>query len=242
MKYILSIALLFTTVCLPAKAQQTCQITQDLLGAHYRLMTSQGNNKQAENELKTIWRAKHKVLSVNGEQSTTWFKSSHNLVQKTAHFDHFKRSIEYQAKPMTDERWQQLWQFMPNSQRKSLTLTGSRQEGCWQQEVYQWQNEKKDLLGKLVWNASLQLVTSLTLTQGERQSHWQLEKIESDEKVILQAFKDRADYQATDFADIGDNESDPFLIKMINLGFIEHGASGFYNSNGEIISANHHHK
>ena len=48
-------------------------------------------------------------------------------------------------------------------------------------------------------------------------------------------------YQTTDYADIGDNESDPFLAKMINLGFVEHGASGFYHADGSPIEQLHAH-
>jgi len=48
-------------------------------------------------------------------------------------------------------------------------------------------------------------------------------------------------YQTTDYADIGDNEGDPFLAKMINLGFIEHGASGFYDANGKALGGGHSH-
>ena len=31
------------------------------------------------------------------------------------------------------------------------------------------------------------------------------------------------------------------VAKMINLGFIEHGATGFYNQQGEAIQGGHHH-
>jgi len=44
-------------------------------------------------------------------------------------------------------------------------------------------------------------------------------------------------YQDIDFADVGDSESDPFIAKMINQGFIEHGSSGFYSSEGHAIEA-----
>lgn len=248
MKKTLSIALVLTLVCVTTKAEQACQTNEALLGAHYRLVNSQVKtikNEQLKGsktiKLSALWRKNKKVLSVNGEQSTTWFKLSNGLVQKTAHFDHFKRSIEYQAKPMSDDRWQQIWQLIPKSKKQSLNFSGSQLKGCYQQEIYQWENEASNLQGKLLWNADLKLVTELTIKQDDRQSHWQLEKIERDEKIIEKAFSQRAKYQATDFADIGDNESDPFLIKMINLGFIEHGSSGIYNTQGESMSIKHNH-
>ena len=48
-------------------------------------------------------------------------------------------------------------------------------------------------------------------------------------------------YELTDYADIGDNESDPFLAKMINLGFIQDTHPGFYNSQGQAIGGRHQH-
>lgn len=248
MKKKLSIALALALVCSTTKAEQICQTNEGLLGAHYRLVNSQVNpekNAQLKTDktikLSALWRKNQKVLSVNGEQSTTWFKLNNGSVQKTAHFDHFKRSIEYQAKPMSTDRWQQIRQLIQDSKRYSLKFLGSRLKGCYQQESYQWENEASNLQGKLLWNADLKLVTELTIKQGEQQSHWQLEKIELDKDVIEAAFAQRANYQATDFADIGDNESDPFLIKMINLGFIEHGASGIYNTQGENMDIEHNH-
>ncbi|MDX2370410.1 MAG: hypothetical protein QNK36_18730 [Colwellia sp.] len=248
MKNKLSIVLVLALFCGVTKAEQICQTKEGLLGAHYRLMNSQvktvKNEQPAidkETRLIALWRQNQKVLSVNGEQSTTWFKLNNGLVQKIAHFDHFKRSIEYQAKPMSDDRWQQIRQLIPNSKKQSLKFSGSQLKGCYQQESYQWENKVSNLQGKLRWNADLKLVTELTIKQNDRQSHWQLEKIEQDEAIIEAAFAQRAKYQATDFADIGDNESDPFLIKMINLGFIEHGASGIYNTQGENMAIEHNH-
>ena len=90
-------------------------------------------------------------------------------------------------------------------------------------------------------NDNLALVVSLNIMQAKQKVHWQLEKIEHKENIITQAFRQRANYQTTDFADIGDNEADPFLIKMINLGFIEHGSSGMYNPQGENIDIDHNH-
>ncbi len=46
----------------------------------------------------------------------------------------------------------------------------------------------------------------------------------------------------TDCADIGDNESDPFLLKMINQVDIEHGSAGFYDSKRMSLDASHSHQ
>ena len=54
-------------------------------------------------------------------------------------------------------------------------------------------------------------------------------------------FAEWYNYQTTDYAYIGDNENDPFLAKMINQGFVEHGASGFYDAQGNQLQGSHKH-
>lgn len=68
-------------------------------------------------------------------------------------------------------------------------------------------------------------------------SRWILVSLESDEDKVGDRFAAWDSHATTDFADIGDNESDPFLMRMINLGFISHGASGFYDASGNMISS-----
>ncbi len=45
----------------------------------------------------------------------------------------------------------------------------------------------------------------------------------------------------TDYSDVGDNESDPFVRKMINMGFVSLGTLGVYNLNGQVIDGVHGH-
>ncbi len=80
-----------------------------------------------------------------------------------------------------------------------------------------------------------------TLQQGETLTVWRRLEIVSDPATVQAAFDRRASYLSTDYADIGDNESDPFLLRMINLGFIEHGGSGFYDADGHDMGAAHAH-
>lgn len=68
-----------------------------------------------------------------------------------------------------------------------------------------------------------------------------LDKVKFDKAAVMQQFANWDSFQTTDYADIGDNEGDPFLAKMINLGFIEHGASGFYDASGKALGGGHSH-
>lgn len=75
------------------------------------------------------------------------------------------------------------------------------------------------------------------MTEGDRR--WQLESLQW--VAASDTFDRWRRWPSTDFADVGDNEADPFLRKMIALGFVEHGASGFYSADGEALQGGHHH-
>ena len=92
-------------------------------------------------------------------------------------------------------------------------------------------------LGKV----KLAIANSVTNKKSDTQTLLSLNDVNSDTPAIKAQFAKWDNFQTTDYADIGDNESDPFLAKMINLGFIEHGATGFYNQQGEAIQGGHHH-
>ena len=63
-----------------------------------------------------------------------------------------------------------------------------------------------------------------------------------DEVEIAAEFVKREQYISTDYADIGDDHTEPFLTQMVNLGFIEGGASDFYNAQGEALQGEHGHQ
>ena len=63
---------------------------------------------------------------------------------------------------------------------------------------------------------------------------------EQGDSGLQQRLASRDDYTLIDFADIGDSEENPFVKKMINWGFVEHGASGFYDEHGHAIEGHGH--
>lgn len=68
---------------------------------------------------------------------------------------------------------------------------------------------------------------------------WQLVSLETVSRA--ESFGRWEQWQSTDFADVGDNEADPFLRRMIALGFVEHGASGFYQADGSPLEGRDSH-
>ncbi|WP_411026644.1 hypothetical protein, partial [Salmonella sp. s54395] len=68
---------------------------------------------------------------------------------------------------------------------------------------------------------------------------WQLVSLQR--ASMSDTFDRWREWPSTDFADVGDNEADSFLRKMIALGFVEHGASGFYQADGKPMQGGAHH-
>ncbi len=91
------------------------------------------------------------------------------------------------------------------------------------------------------WDVEQSLLLEYSWQQDNKKEMWTLTEVNHDAKEVDRFFAQRSQYQTTDFADIGDDHSDPFLTKMVTLGFIEKGASGFYDDKGNALAGGHHH-
>lgn len=91
----------------------------------------------------------------------------------------------------------------------------------------------------LIWRPDLQLPLLLETQSGEQRQQWLADRVVASSEVNTR-FARWQEYRTTDFADIGDEESDPFLAKMINQGFIEHNHPTAYNSDGTVIGGDNH--
>ncbi len=172
-----------------------------------------------------------------------WERNATKQARVTRHFDTAQRGIEYASNEIggaeNDDDWSSKVQLISNSRLSSMTLTGSQGSGCKRVEHYHQQQGERSI--SLVWRPEQRLIQSLTIEQGDHREHWQLEQQHRSLSDIAAFFEQRMDYQTTDYADIGDNESDPFLLKMIRLGFIKGGASGMYDAEGHALSGGHQH-
>lgn len=115
----------------------------------------------------------------------------------------------------------------------------TKDSGCDLVENYVFSNDAVQIT--LDWLPELQLIKSYSEKSETGRILWKLQQVIHDAERVKQAFKVRSNYPTTDYADIGDNESDPFLLlKMINLGHLDHSHSGFYNNQGQAIGGHHH--
>ncbi|MBO9492310.1 hypothetical protein J7384_18255 [Endozoicomonas sp. G2_1] len=154
------------------------------------------------------------------------------------YFDKYQRGIEYQPNEVKGKQsWQTKYQIVSPTALANMQQIAQRGSGCQQEHDYQQQFGETSIT--LTWLPELHLVKHYQLTDKHHRITWQLTELAQDPKQVTAYFKEKRSYLLTDYADIGDNEQDPFLAKMINQGFIEHGSLGFYNSQGQNISPTH---
>lgn len=224
---------------------KTCDINSAVVKANYSIkVTNVGDNKyknKVYNEELDLIRNNFEVAYSYPHKNITdvWVKYPNNKVALNRYFEAQKRSIEYQPTELKRKvSWQTKYQFLTFNQLNEMTLITKVGEGCYQQEEYKL--TKGNTKVRLSWLPQLNLVKRLEISQPEHTKTWQLGFVESSKDEVKQFFDKRYSYQSTDYADIGDMESDPFLVQMINLGFIDHTPQGFYNSKGENISPDNH--
>lgn len=150
-------------------------------------------------------------------------------------FPQYQRTIWYPAGDLRALGKEAQWRGVmgwPDPQSRDYRMVGgssSMVQGCPAQE-YQGSDG-----GKVLWLDEVQLPARM----ADAGAVWQLVSLQRVARA--DTFGLWSQWQSTDFADVGDNESDPFLRRMISLGFVEHGASGFYHADGSPLPGADHH-
>ena len=204
-------------------------------------------------------RKKNSVIYQNESTHITeqWHLQHNKAISLTRYFDIEKQGIEYQANEMKNTHsWQQFRLMISPDLLKSMTLIKQEGEGCNKIQHYTQTSPDKKHTITLTWLPELELidflevktiaisvnsVTGMQSNNFQQITTWQLDDFSTSSKKVTTAFNAWQAYQSTDYADIGDNESDPFIAKMIHQGFVEHGASGFYHADGSPIKQHHNH-
>jgi hypothetical protein len=237
MKTVILISTLFTsTLFFSANAfsETQCQQYQNPVSATYKISTGSDDKQQTLQ----IVRSKKKVIYHYPAQaiSEQWYLQKNNNMGLTRYFDQYQRGIEYQAADMPNlnqahDNWLHKYQLISPALIAQLEKSESNQEACTSPEKFTSKAGSKQQVS-LIWDAKYQLPITLTIEQNKKTITWQLSELNSNAKQVIERINKYENFQLTDYSDIGDNEADPFLAKMINQGFIEHSHSGFYNADG----------
>lgn len=227
-------ALLFSINTVNAENQKQCKPYQQPVSATYHISTGDHD----ESQTLQIIRDKNKVIYHYPAQaiSEQWYLQKNHKMRLTRYFEQYQRGIEYQAADMPNisqaqASWLHKYQLISPVLFAQLDKEKNNQKACSSPETLISKVGSQQTIN-LVWDAKYQLPITLTLKQNNHTITWQLIELNTNTKQVTQRLNQYENFQLTDYSDIGDNEADPFLAKMINQGFIEHSHSGFYNADG----------
>ncbi|WP_230969078.1 hypothetical protein [Nitrogeniibacter aestuarii] len=243
--------ILTAAIVLPLHSAIACDMDANHLGARYESTVHSGHtNTHADDHAHdqqvtmTLWRNGKRVAHEFPKAGITeiWWNTPNGFLAVTRNFDSARRSIEYAPMDLNrgkgDSDWSVKYQLVSNTLKNKMQLT--RQEGSGCEKIEHYTLSENGITYRLAWQPARQLVQSYEVERPNAVEHWTLQDVITDTDRIAQSFERRDAYQSTDYADIGDNESDPFLLKLVSLGFVTH-ASGFYNADGTPIDDGHGH-
>ncbi|MBE1288047.1 MAG: hypothetical protein GJ671_10075 [Alteromonadaceae bacterium] len=199
-------------------------------------------NAQTHQTSITLLRSGNHVAHIYHDTGITemWYLNSKQQIKTTRFFDQHQRAIEYQPgegiQGEIETDWSRRYQIIADNTLNKLQQTSASNQGC--QSVVFYASDQI----KLEWLPQKQLIQNLEVKHPRFTETWELTSLSLDKTEIAAEFAVREQYLSTDYADIGDDHTDPFLTQMVNLGFIEGGASGFYNDQGDAIQGEHSHK
>ncbi len=230
----------FASQSVLADESDQCQsIAANQLKAEYQISTNQKTKSLI------IWRDNQQVLQQLPEKkmATYYFKATPTTLQSIRLFDEFQTGIEYQKNELSNmgkvvASWEEHSQLISESFLNQLRLERVEVTEC--DTLMHYSGHLKGHRYQVAWLKKQKLVTYYQDETDHGSIHIKLINKVNDQAAIADTFTRYLNYNMVDFADIGDNENNPFIAKMIRQGFIEHGASGFYHANGEPISHNHH--
>ena len=242
-KFILfTLTLSLSTGANASTSAEECEIDSKTLGAKYQVSTLHGEEHHRKHI--NLWRHGNEVAHQHPETQITeiWNHIRNGQLRPVRYFDQHQRGIEYAPGEVNNGKGESDWslksQLVSDRLIQAMSLTKIENSGCDLSETYVLKKHDREL--KLVWLPELKLVKTFTEKNLDTTTTWELNQVVMDEVEVKQMFTSRGRFQTTDFADIGDNESDPFLLQMINLGFVDHAASGIYDTQGNSLGGGSH--
>lgn len=226
----------FKLDCSPENLQQKNEIS-----AKYHV------NQGAKEFDLTYWRTlgKSAYQYPNTGITELWQKEMKNTISLTRAFDQHKRSISYEPADLSllgkgVNSWQRKQNLLsPQLLEKGEEKTTLNAENNCVLEKYKGKIGTDDI--ELIWNPQLNLVINASIEN--KISHQKMQYDLTGLSTYPQQadfFKKILSYDQMDYADIGDNEADPFVKNMINLGFVEHQETNIINEKGEQVHTSHH--
>ncbi|MCW8929597.1 MAG: hypothetical protein OQL19_05085 [Gammaproteobacteria bacterium] len=223
-------------------AHAQCQ--DDLMGARYKMIVEDLQGKKSQTSYMVLWRNGQQVAHQYPELHITelWEQNKKGQLRLVKNFDDHQRGIEYEPNEIKINHNKSAWQkkklLVTEKFVNTMKLEEMNNSHCEVTQTYSKKDKGEQI--NLKWLPRQQLVKTFEVETVNKRIYWELVSIVTDKDMVKQLFTSLENYFMTDYSDVGDNESDPFLLKMINLGFVEHGASGIYDQNGRTLAGGGH--
>jgi len=236
--------LLIITLLLPGVTLAECiapQAQADRLAADYQLIRQHGANR-TEAPLQFV-RLQDKVLRIRPDRhiAELWQRSDDGGNDFYRYFLEEERTVYY---PVSDlltlnihRNWQSVNSLFDEQALALLQTQGEVTAFCLTARRYHGRVQDKEI--ELLWLADLRLPAYLKITGQDGSQEMRLQGFAPID-TVRQQLRRWQSFPSIDYADVGDSESDPFIARMIRQGFIEHGASGMYDSDGHPIGGHGH--
>lgn len=211
-----------------------CNVDSKIIAADY--IVKQTSHQKEKSQFGFFRKDKEVAYQYKDKNITeVWNLVANGKIRPVRYFDDYKKGIEYQPGEVFggDKRWSSKYQIIPELLLKTMKKVDKTGRGCELVETYEL--KQGDTYYHLGWYPHYQLPKFYSVKSKKNNMAYKLNRLVLDKQEIESFFTEKLSYRTTDYADIGDNESDPFLRKMINLGFVSHGASGIYNAAGEAM-------
>ncbi len=218
---LLIVMLMFLSMQANASFPNICHSTEQNVKAQYTIETHTHVGEKNQ-QLFTLWRTLKKVAHQYPLKNVTqqWTRAQNGRLTRTQFFDQYLHAIEFETQSpqkSTDNHWQKKFQLVTHQLINKMNLEGSQGELCDLVEYYQL--EENGVIHQLSWLPNKKLVSRYRVSSAKLSKEWVLQSVDYDNNKVSDFFNIRDQYLNTDFADIGDNESDPVLSKLIHLGF-----------------------
>ena len=218
-----------SVMLLPVLAVADCEIDPKTAALHYEITQKELNSDQLESKSFTLWRYQNRVAIQYQHSHTTelWEQTKRGDLRLVRYFNDYHRGIEYQPNEIhfegADSDWSSKYQLVSNSLLKRMTGVSSEEKKCSSLKTLYLEENTQSIW--LTWLADLNILQSMRIKDKKNQIDWKLTHKFTEKDQVEDFFANLDSFDTVDYADVGDNETDPFLLKMINLGFIEHSHS-----------------
>lgn len=205
----------------------------------------------------SIFKATYNVRTPNGEHALEYYRNGNVVAysypsQKITEvyrrlkngnvalmkaFDAYKRAIEYDTIDIETEGDTISWEShanLPSPERMHLL---ANRVPCSLSEQFEHYIKRGNFsYVEMMWSRSKDILIALEVYEHKRLKYrYVLENLTPIDNHLDLIH----DYESTDFADIGDNEHDPFLVKLIDLGFVSHHEVNVLDTDGHLIKQEH---